>query len=339
MKRGRMLLMSYIVPSWWRTRNLLTWLLWPFSLIFAAIVATRRYAYQQGWLPRYRSSLPIIVVGNITVGGTGKTPTVIAIVEWLKQQGYRPAIISRGYKSTQTQFPYWVTPTSPVALAGDEPLLIAKRTSCPVVIDPQRPRAVQALEKANVCDIIISDDGLQHYALARDIEIVVIDGERRFGNGFLLPAGMLREPISRIKKADRVICHGGIAQPGEFHMQLHPARVIALHDPTQTRPLATFTNQTVHAVAGIGNPQRFFNLLQQQGINVIAHPFPDHHTYVASDFAGMQDQYPILLTEKDAVKCASLLTNNAWYVCVDAAIEEKFFHDFDLPSLPRKKLQ
>ncbi len=312
-------------PSWWMKRNYLAWLLWPFSQLFLLIIIVRRWLYQKQWLKSYRAKLPVIVVGNITVGGTGKTPVVIAIAQWLKQQGLRPGIVSRGYKSHVKNYPYWVTAVSLAEQVGDEPLLIVQRTECPLVIDPIRARAVQALEKSGKCDVIISDDGLQHYALERDIEVVVIDGERRFGNGFLLPAGMLREPTSCCDNVDIVVCNGGVAQDKEWSMQLAPTKVYAVNNPAKTISLTHFQHKKVHAVAGIGNPQRFFALLRQAGLEVIEHAFPDHHAYTENDFNFVSDNLPVFMTEKDAVKCPFLSYTEAWCVAVDAQLPETFF--------------
>lgn len=326
-------------PSWWRNRNLISWFFWPFSFIFGFIVAIRRQAYRWGIFKTYKSTLPIIVIGNISVGGTGKTPLVIALAEYLKQQHLRPAIISRGYKSQATEFPFLVTADTPVTLAGDEPLMMAQHTQCTVMIDPQRVRAVKALEASDEYDVIISDDGLQHYAMARDIEIIVVDGKRQFGNGFLMPAGMLREPISRINKVDIVVCNSetqterqtlhqplaALAKTNRyFNMFLKPAQACSLSSDEKF-DLALLKHKRVHAIAGIGNPERFFNLLREYQIDVSEHPFPDHHVYTEADFAFRKDKFiPIIMTEKDAVKCKDLVYN-AWFVEVSAELPDGFY--------------
>ncbi len=314
-------------PSWWLKRNLISWLLWPFSLLFGVIIAIRQWGYRCGIFKTYKSTLPIIVIGNISVGGTGKTPLVIALAEQLKQKGFRPAIISRGYKSQATHFPFCVTTDTPVSLAGDEPLMIARHTNCPVMIDPVRVRAVKALEAAGECDVIISDDGLQHYALVRDVEVVVIDGKRQFGNGFLLPAGMLREPISRISTENIIIVNGEEQLNNVntvFNMHLNPTSVKSLNS-NESRNIASFKNQRIHAMAGIGNPARFFDLLREYHIDIIEHAFPDHHNYSEADFTFLHAQnLPIIMTEKDAVKCQHLVYN-AWYVVITAELPETFY--------------
>lgn len=197
----------------WYRKSGWRWLLAPFALLFAIISGTRRYAYRHGWRKGYRSSLPVIVVGNISVGGNGKTPVVVWLVEQLQARGYRPGVVSRGYGGKAPHYPYRLDETSTTAQAGDEPVLIARRCGCPVVVAPKRADAVRLLEQSGEVDIIITDDGLQHYALARDIELVVVDGARRFGNACLLPMGPLREPVTRLKRVDAIICNG--SEPGK----------------------------------------------------------------------------------------------------------------------------
>lgn len=320
-------------PQYWLNRNGVAWMLWPASLLFAMIVKCRRFLYKRNILPVYHASIPVLVVGNITVGGTGKTPLVIAIANALQQQGHTPAIVSRGYRAQPPHYPFWVTATTPVELAGDEPLLIATHTQCPVVIAPLRAAAVQAIEKTGKYSVIIADDGLQHYGLHRDIEIIVIDSERQFGNGFLLPAGMLREPIKRCRQADMVVYNGGSLHaviPPAYDMRLQLTTVYNLQQPHIDYQLQQFSHQRVHAVAGIGNPQRFFNLLKSFDIDVIEHEFSDHHRYVASDFAFANDGLPILLTEKDAVKCTTLATKTMFCVAVTAILPPEFYQHLSI---------
>ncbi len=267
------------------------------------------------------------------MGGTGKTPLVIALVQELQKQGFQPAVISRGYKSQNKKWPLWVTEETPVSLSGDEPLLIAKRTKCPVVIDPNRTRAVKFLEATGKCNIILSDDGLQHYALQRDIEILVIDSQRQFGNGFLLPAGMLREPVARAAKVNFMVYNGVPAE-----QNLHPSKSVfsmtfnvkwlpSLSNPNKFIQLTQFKHRRVHAIAGIGNPEQFFALLRSHGLEVITHPFPDHHSYSKDDFDFLNEQnFPVIMTEKDAVKCRGLLYD-AWYVEIEAILPEAFYKE------------
>ncbi|MBY0544627.1 MAG: tetraacyldisaccharide 4'-kinase [Gammaproteobacteria bacterium] len=318
-------------PHWWLKRNLISWLLWPCSRLFALIVLVRRFFYRIHLFPTYTSPLPIIIVGNINVGGTGKTPLVIALANQLKKEGKQPAILSRGYRSVSKTFPLAVTVDTPVILAGDEPLMMAQQTGCLVVIDPHRVRGVKYLEQSKQCDVIICDDGLQHYALGRALEILVVDGQRGFGNGFLLPAGMLREPISRAQTVDMVVCNGDTSSDlprNAFTMKLTVGAIRLLSDPTQTLSIEDFMGKATHAVAGIGHPERFFNLLRRYGLEVIPHPFPDHHQFTPKDFDFLSDENtPILMTEKDAVKCMDMFCKktNVWYMQVTAQLSDSFY--------------
>ncbi len=285
------------------------------------MILARRAAYRCGLLKRYRAPLPVIVVGNITVGGTGKTPLVIRIVELLQQQGFKPAVISRGYGGKTTDWPHSVTATSDPGLVGDEPSLIVQRTGCPLVIDPIRSRATDHLATHTECDIIISDDGLQHYALERDIEIAVIDGQRRWGNGLMLPAGPLREPLTRLNQVDLIVGNGS-AETGEYVMHLIGNDAVNLLDG-QKVPLSQFAGKPLHAMAGIGNPERFFDHLKTFGLQFDQHSFPDHHDYSASEL-NFQPSAPLLMTEKDSVKCRRFAASHHWSVPVDAQLDASF---------------
>jgi tetraacyldisaccharide 4'-kinase len=264
----------------------------------------------------------VIVVGNITVGGTGKTPLVLYLLEQLQEQGFKPGVISRGYGGKSTVYPQLVTANSMAFAVGDEPLLLAKRSGCPVVVDPNRPRGARYLLENHDCNLIISDDGLQHYALARDIEMVVIDGKRRMGNGLCLPAGPLREPVSRLQSVDFVLVNGE-AKTHELAMQLKPLQWVNVAEPARTLPLSAFQGKKVHAVAGIGNPQRFFETLQTLGCEASVQAFADHHRYVASDLA-FADGLPVLMTEKDAVKCQAFAKQQHWYLQIAAELPSTF---------------
>jgi tetraacyldisaccharide 4'-kinase len=313
----------------WYQKSLGLWLLWPLSLLYQLLSGSRRYLYRAGLLSCWQAPLPLIVVGNITVGGTGKTPMVIALVQALQQAGYRPGIVSRGYGSRAPHYPFLVTADKNPRHCGDEPLLIALRTGVPVVIDANRVAAAQYLIDNKLCDVIVSDDGLQHYALGRDIEIVMVDGQRGFGNQWLLPAGPLREPLSRLQHVDFIVSNG---KPFSFDslasvhsMQLQPVcfysldnkRRVAVHEWQQSRQ--------VHAIAGIGNPNRFYHSLQQVGLSPIAHDFSDHHDYCADDLQ-FDDKLPLIMTEKDAVKVRHLaIPENSWYMPVDAELDGAFF--------------
>jgi len=286
--------------------------------LFRRLAALRRQAYARGWLRVYRAPLPVIVVGNITVGGSGKTPLVIWLVETLRQAGLRAGVVSRGYGGRARQWPQAVEPHSDPVLVGDEPVLIAHRTACPVMVAPDRGAAIRALLAHHELDVIVADDGLQHYAMARDLEIAVIDGQHRLGNGWCLPAGPLREPAARLATVDWVVNNGGPAETGEYLMRLEMAQAINLRSGRQ-RPLRDFG--PVHAVAGIGHPQRFFAQLHQQGLRLTPHPFADHHRYTAQELALDGE---VLMTEKDAVKCRHFAHERLWYVPVQARLEPEF---------------
>lgn len=315
------------MTSWaerWHDGHWLFQPLRPLSWLFAVITAARRLAYARGWLGTWRAPVPVIVVGNISVGGTGKTPLTLALVERLRQAGWRPGIVSRGYGG-RTTWPALVHADSAPAEVGDEPLLLARRAGVPVVVDPQRARGVRALLAASDCDLVICDDGLQHYALARDIEIAVIDGRRGLGSRRLLPSGPLREPVSRLATVDFRVINGGWqrdeAAPAEgVTMALLPAPWQAL-DGQGGQPPAP---GRIHAIAGIGHPPRFFELLAGQGYQPLPHAFPDHHAYTADDLR-FSPELPLVMTEKDAVKCAGIAPANSWYVPVRAMLPETFW--------------
>ena len=287
--------------------------------VFRSLSSARRRLYRSQRLSVYRAPVPVIVVGNISVGGSGKTPLVIWLVEMLREAGYKPGVISRGYGGQAKQYPLKVRAKTPVQECGDEPLLISRRTGVPLVVDPKRGRAAEYLLQQYKVDVIISDDGLQHYALARDIELAVVDGERRFGNGRCLPAGPLREPLSRLAEVDFIINNGG-RESGEVSMKLIMGGAWQLTHPQHLRAVETFDEGT-HALAGIGHPERFFRQLEKCGINIHRHPFPDHHTYRPLDLPADGE---ILMTEKDAVKCLSFAADNAWAVSVQAQLPDEF---------------
>lgn len=315
------------LDHYWSTVNGVSLLLLPLALLFAAAAGLRRFAFRIGLLRSRRFPVPVIVVGNITVGGTGKTPLVIWLADHLQRQGRRPGIVSRGYGGNARHWPQQVRADSDVAMVGDEAVMLAASTRCPMCVGPDRPAAAAALLAHTDVDILIADDGLQHYALARDLEIAVIDGARRFGNGLPLPAGPLREPRSRLKSVDLVVVNGA-AGDDEFSMKLHQPRIRRLADGTMAA-LADFAGRRVNAVAGIGNPQRFFDLLAAQRIDVVPQVFPDHHRFVAADLQFPQ-RLPILMTDKDAVKCRRLRCDDCWVVSVDAQPDAAFVHRLNL---------
>lgn len=305
---------------WYRPLTWWCWLLYPFSLLLLGISALRRLLYATAVLRSTKNALPVIVVGNISVGGNGKTPFVIWLCELLIKQGYKPGIISRGYGGKSSHYPLLLEDGVTGKEAGDEPVMIFKRLRIPVVVDPVRSAAAAYLSEHCAVDIIITDDGLQHYALQRDLEIVVVDGQRRFGNQHLMPMGPLREPLSRLKSIDFIINNGG-QQTGEITMLLAPGDCLRVDGGNETLP----ENTPVNACAAIGYPQRFFNSLEKQKIAVNkAVPFADHHAFCAADFKQFADNMPLLMTEKDAVKCTSFAQPNWWYLPISAQLPASF---------------
>ena len=308
----------------WYGSHRLNGLLAPFSSLYSDLVRIRRWAYARGLLAVRRLPIPVIVIGNLTVGGTGKTPLAIAVANLLKAHRYTPGIVARGYKGRSRQWPQLVRPKSDPVRVGDEAVLLAQRSQCPVAVGPDRWEAAQSLLENYSCDIVVSDDGLQHLGLKRDIEIAVIDGVRRHGNGWCLPAGPLREPVSRLKRVDLIVTYG-TAGPGELAMDYLLQRPRSLMDSAHARPLEDFCRTEVHAVAGIGHPERFFSALETQGMTLIRHPFPDHHAFSAEDIR-FDDGLPVLMTEKDAVKCQGFAGPGHWYVPVEAKLDPRFEH-------------
>ncbi len=314
-------LSGWLINHWYnssppqRLLQLLSWL-------FVGVVTLRRLAYAYGIKRTTKLAVPVIVVGNISVGGTGKTPLVVWLVTYLRAAGWNPGIVSRGYGGNVGDWPQLVSCDSDPKVVGDEPLLISRRSGAPVVIGPDRIGAARVLLEQAKCDLIVSDDGLQHYALGRDIEVAVIDGQRRHGNGCCLPAGPLREPIERLKSVDLVVCNGA-PQNDEFAMVLCGEVAVNLSNPGKKTALKELTPKTCHAIAGIGNPQRFFEHLRAFGLQCDEHSFPDHHQYRLGDLV-FPDGAPILMTEKDAVKCESFGLDNCWYVPVNARLDVGF---------------
>lgn len=292
----------------------------PLSWLYRALVRTRLACYRVGLFRTERLPVPVIVVGNLTVGGAGKTPLTLALVHWLRQAGYRPGVISRGYGG-RAQTPLPVGPGSDPVLVGDEPVLIARRARCPVWVARRRAEAGRRLlaEHAEV-DVLLADDGLQHYALARDLEIVVVDAARGFGNGRLLPAGPLREPLGRLGRASALVFNGGpmrVSGPPAFVMKLLARDFVNLAQPERRAAADYFRGRPVHALAGIGHPERFFQTLTALGLDFSPHAFPDHHAFQPRDLpAGT-----LIMTEKDAVKCAAFAPEDAWFLAIDAEVE------------------
>ena len=311
----------------WYDNSRSGWLLLPLTWLYRLLIEIRLLLLKVGLLHRETPSLPVIIIGNLNVGGTGKTPLTLELANRLRERGLRPGIVSRGYGGVKGARPVLVSPDSDPAIVGDEPLLLARNTKCPVVVHPDRVAAVERLADEGV-NVVISDDGLQHYRMRRNYEVVVVDGARGFGNGRLLPAGPLREPMARLKSVDQVMIHGKWEMPTAAPMHamsfdLQATTAISLADQG-IRPLADFAGQTVHAVAGIGNPARFFATLERHGISVVEHAFPDHAKYRAEDLS-FDDNLPLLMTEKDVVKCRNMGLANAWYVPVEIVVEELEF--------------
>jgi len=307
---------------WYRIRPVHLVLI-PLSLLFGVVAALRRRAYRLGWLRSFRIGVPVIVIGNISVGGTGKTPVVLWLVDLLRESGYHPGIVTRGYGgSEQLQE---VRSDSDARETGDEPLLLARRANVPVFAGRERPLAAQALLRAHPqCDVIVSDDGLQHYALTRDMELAVVDAQRKFGNGWLLPAGPLREPIRRLADVTAVVANGAgeltdVPAP-RYQMRLSGTEFRNVRDPQQHTGAADFQGHPVHAIAAIGHPARFFSHLESMGLKLLRHPFPDHYAFTADDLA-FAGEATLLMTEKDAVKCASFAKAGWWYLPVEAEVD------------------
>lgn len=307
----------------WYGRSLISWLLFPLSALFWLIISIRKWIYL--FIPGFQKqfSVPIIVVGNITVGGTGKTPMVIAICEDLKNFGYKPGVVSRGYGSKVT---------NPVSLqvfhnpdeVGDEPIIIARRAQVPVVVCAKRKSAIDKLIQEHQCNVIICDDGLQDYRFLHDIEIAMVDGDRKFGNERLLPAGPLREKINRLSKCDFIVATAkALPELSGDCMEFQVQPLVNLVDPTKQESIEIFKGKTVHAIAGIANPMRFFELLRKHDVIVIEHAYPDHAKYQPEKLL-FTDKFPVLLTEKDAVKCTNFNIENAWYLPVIAQLPDTF---------------
>lgn len=318
---------SFLLDAWYQQAP---WLraLRPLSCFVQSVSKKRRDDYLKGKKVAAELSVPVVIVGNITVGGTGKTPLVIAIVSYLRRQGFKPGVISRGYSSKAPHYPFVVTKDSDPEQSGDEPLLIASRAQCPVVIDPDRVCAAKKLIEESDCDVIISDDGLQHYRLTRQVEICVIDAQRGLGNKQCLPEGPLREPVERLADVDFVVVNGLASEVygnPQFEMTLMSGDLVAVggNDATNDAKRPTPGDQ-VNAIAGIGNPERFFSSLESNGYKVCATAFGDHHHYQREDF-NFSVPSPVLMTEKDAVKCAKLGLADAWYLPVEAQLPEKFW--------------
>jgi tetraacyldisaccharide 4'-kinase len=337
--------MTSLVDRLWYGKRRPLWLLAPLSWLYLAIAGSRRRkalrAIQHGSKGADGSFLknplpvPVIVVGNITAGGTGKSPLTDWLVSQLQAAGWQPVIVSRGYGGKSLTYPISVTAETDPALAGDEPVMLARSAGCAVVVDPQRMRGARWAIEQGLGNILVCDDGLQHYALPRDIELAVFDGARGIGNGGIIPVGPLREPVSRLSSVDYVIINGGESVPGERldsfcgieHPQIHAMALepsMLVHVRTgRTRPVDDLRGQPVRAVAGIGNPGRFFGTLRELGAQVEEAPFSDHHAFRATDLTTTTGQW-LLMTSKDAVKCRNIAPDNAWALTVQASLSPEF---------------
>ena len=304
-----------------------TWLLLlvPLSWLFRAISRFRRIVLQ--WRFQGQSyAMPVVVIGNISLGGSGKTPLIIALGKALSERGYSVGVVSRGYGGASAQYPLVVGPDTPVSQSGDEPLLIAKKLGCPVVVDPNRGRSVEKLVESFSCDLILSDDGLQHYRLHRDVEIAVVDGRRRFGNGYTLPAGPLRESPRRLKEVDFIIQNGGIVEPddpGTYIVQLETLGLRRFGSSELIGFDQWVESTNIHAVAAIGHPERFFKSLRQMGFKVDSEPKNDHQALTVRDI-WFDDDLPVVITAKDAVKYQGLVPDNLWVLEVEMALDNEF---------------
>lgn len=330
-----MILSETITKAWYEGRWWLQ-LLRPLSWLYRVAVYFKKQSKLKE-AANIHHGLPIVVVGNVTVGGTGKTPLVIYLLSLLRKHGYHPGVVSRGYGGSAKTYPREVDDKSFAHIVGDESIVVHGRTRCPMVVDPNRNRAIKTLISRHNVDVIICDDGLQHYAMPRDIEIAVIDSKRRLGNGLCLPAGPLREPAERLDTVDFIVVNGK-ARPGEHQMKLEPNQVINLNQPILSQNIEDFAGERVHAVAGIGNPQRFFNLLSRLNLDIIPHAYPDHYAYEAKDL-DFSDGLPVIMTEKDMVKCTDFAQENWWYLSVDAHCDKDFDDNFLSALLEVKREQ
>ena len=336
----------------WCTKNIFSLFLLPLSWLYIFLVQLRYLLYDLGVFSVVKINVPVIIVGNIVIGGTGKTPLVIWLAEHFREKGFSPGVISRGYGGTYTLDIELVKPTSDPLLVGDEPIVIARNTHCPVIVGKDRGKAAKELVERYKCDIILSDDGMQHYSLARDIEIIVIDAERPFGNGYCLPAGPCREPklrpffdadfIVNAYKEDIDIFRNDLvdrlqlAYTSAGIMDYQPSIIMhyiykelaPVSESTKSILLSDLQGMTVHAVAGIHNPAYFFSYLRKHKLDLIIHQFSDHHIFTENDIK-FDDNLPVVMTEKDAVKCFKFSDSRHWYVPVKAELTESFAYDLD----------
>ena len=317
-----------LLDAWYKGHPALA-LLRPLESLYLRVVNRKRARFLAGQSERYKAPVPVIVVGNITVGGTGKTPLILWMIDHCRARGLRVGVVSRGYGAKPPSFPWRVHPQQPAEQAGDEPLLIVNRTGVPLMIDPDRSQAVRALLAQEPLDLILSDDGLQHYRLARDLELVLIDAVRGLGNRRCLPAGPLREPVERLQSVDGLLYNGAATDRADgYGFQLKPSALVNLLTG-ERQPVDHFPpGQALHAVAGIGNPQRFFNTLEGLHWRPVQHAFADHAVFTAQALS-FSPALPVVMTEKDAVKCAAFAAPDWWYLAVEAVPSAAFVTWFD----------
>ena len=321
-----------VTHAWYASRTVLwLWLLWPLSLLYSCVVRFRRFLYVKGLMRSQTSSVPVIVVGNLVVGGAGKSPLVSYLVRGFRKRGFNPGVVARGYGAqTSHKTPFRVCADTSPFMSGDEPLMHAQVLGCRVSVCSERALAVRDLVEQG-CDIVIADDGLQHYAMARDYEIAVFDAKRLAGNGHLMPMGPLREPMTRLKSVNKSVLNGGKGNElaNALGMDLVPTCIRSLDDTIEHAIrdfIESARGQTVHAYAGIGRPERFFETLRGMGFELQTFPMADHHDFTLSDFANSAG-HKIIMTEKDAVKCRQLNLQNAWYVPVEAQLSGDLIQD------------
>ena len=317
--------MKSLDTYWYRPTllsRLLLLLLLPLSWLYCAVSIIRRRLYLSGLLKSVKADVPVVVIGNIVVGGSGKTPLLIALCEYVKKKGFKPGVVSRGYGGSYAGVKQ-LSSADTAAVVGDEPLMIYRRTGVPVVVSADRASAVQKLLAGNDCDIVFSDDGMQHYRMARDMEIAVVDAGRRFGNGLCMPAGPLRERVTRLDEVDLVVYNGGSEALASYSLQAVNFNKLGADTVRSMSDFKAGLEETkpLHAVAGIGNPSRFFQQLRSLSFDIIEHGYADHHHYQQRDFEGWARDC-IVMTEKDAVKCAELELADAWYLRVEASFSE-----------------
>ncbi|MCD5973917.1 tetraacyldisaccharide 4'-kinase [Pseudomonas quasicaspiana] len=317
-----------LLDAWYKGHPALT-LLRPLESLYRRVVQGKRERFLAGQGEIYKARVPVVVVGNITIGGTGKTPLILWMIEHCHRRGLRVGVVSRGYGAKPPSLPWRVTAEQSAAEAGDEPLLIVQRSGVPLMIDPDRSRAVQALLDSEPLDLILSDDGLQHYRLARDLELVLIDAARGLGNRRCLPAGPLREPVERLQSVDALLYNGASADRDDgYAFQLQPSVLVNLRSGERQELDFFPAGQAIHAVAGIGNPQRFFNTLEGLHWRPVTHAFADHAVFSAQALT-FSPALPVVMTEKDAVKCRSFAADDWWYLAVDAVPSDAFVSWFD----------